>query len=553
MDNREVLAALIEKRGIQGEEEIAEFLSFHPKKTYDPFLLKNMEAGVDLLLECVKHGKKICIYGDYDSDGIASISLLHGMLNSLVEGDVSYYIPSRFDEGYGLNKKALDILKSQGVELIITVDCGSNSCEEVAYAQSIGMEIIVTDHHRIQDRGADCILINPKQEDCSYPFKDLAGCGVAFKFVQALVVKGKLARKVLAESLDLVALGTIGDVVPLRHENRTLVKYGIRCINEKKRMGLRNLLNRIQPPDKPVNSETLSYQVVPHINAAGRIAIGDIGVNLLVSTQEEESTKYVELLTSYNKQRKVMQNEAYKKCLKEVEEHWADSPFPIVEADQRYEGIAGVVSGKLKEHLKRPVVVVTYGEEGYKGSGRSVDGVDLFALLKKYEHLFIRFGGHKGACGFLISKENLDELRNSINDDMVKLIREAPEVLKEVISADMDLPADLLTISLAKAIEEMEPFGSENPRPVFRLKDVRLSHRKAIGNGGEHGRFIAHFVGGKSISCVLFHKMKEFSSMVNSNDQLILIGTLSVNTWQGKDNLQFMVDQMCYEEQSYEH
>ena len=250
-----IIGEILNKRGITGEDEISEFLSDRPQKTYDPFLLYNMEAGVDLLLKEIKAGTRVCIYGDYDADGVTSVCILASALRMLTD-NFTYYIPSRFDEGYGLNIDAIKKIHAQGVGLIITVDCGSVSYDEVEFAKRLGMKVIVTDHHSIDDIKADCILINPKQKECTYPFSELAGCGIAFKMVQAIQQREKLPKSVVTEVLDLAAVGTVGDIVSLRDENRTIVKYGLNKINSGQRRALKCLSDRISL--KQVTSENVA-------------------------------------------------------------------------------------------------------------------------------------------------------------------------------------------------------------------------------------------------------------------------------------------------------
>lgn len=261
---------LLHKRGLSTEEEIEEFLSARPQKTYDPFLLLNMEAGVDLILSSIEDEEKICIYGDYDADGITSTAVLMEVLSQLTD-NLAYYIPSRFEEGYGLNCEALDKIKAAGVDLVVTVDCGSVSCMEVEHAKEIGLKILVTDHHTIKDQQADCLLINPKQPGCPYPFKELAGVGVAFKLAQAIAAETGLDKRVVNRTLDLVGIGTIGDIVPLVDENRTLAKYGIRAVNVSQRPGLTALIEGVSLKQGDICSENISYVIVPHLNASGRM------------------------------------------------------------------------------------------------------------------------------------------------------------------------------------------------------------------------------------------------------------------------------------------
>lgn len=282
---------LLNNRGIADEEEIAEFLSDRPQKTYDPSLLDDIETGVDLILSEIEKGSSICIYGDYDADGITSTSLMLSILGHLMPKErLDYYIPSRFEEGYGLNMEAVKHIAESGAGMIITVDCGSVSSEEVKYAQELGLKIVVTDHHNITDRMADCLLINPKKPKNAYPFRDLSGCGTAFKVAQVIQKKAGLPKSVLTEVLDLVAIGTIGDIMPLVDENRTMVKFGIKMINTGRRPGLRKLIEGAGLKVGNINSENVGFVIVPHLNASGRIEDASQAVRLLTA-EEGDSCK----------------------------------------------------------------------------------------------------------------------------------------------------------------------------------------------------------------------------------------------------------------------
>ncbi|MDD3170015.1 MAG: single-stranded-DNA-specific exonuclease RecJ, partial [Eubacteriales bacterium] len=358
-----MIREILKHRGVTEEADILEFLSEKPSLTYDPFLLKNLEAGVDFLLSAIKQNKKICIYGDYDADGVTSISLLMEILSNLTE-NLTYYIPSRFDEGYGLNKDAIELLRSQGTDLILTVDCGSVSYEEVEYGKSLGIDFIITDHHNINDKPADCILINPKQADCSYPFKHLAGCGVAFKLAQGIQRKAGLPKSLLNGVLDLVAIATIGDIVPLIDENRTLTKYGMGIINARRRPGLDRLIKETGLTTEKIKSENIAYIIVPHLNAAGRLLDAKIGVELLLARDEKKITENVAVLIDNNKERKRIQEEAFHKCKEVIATEHSRDLFYIIAPKGIHEGIAGIVAGKIKDEYGRPAIIVTESADG---------------------------------------------------------------------------------------------------------------------------------------------------------------------------------------------
>jgi single-stranded-DNA-specific exonuclease len=534
---------LLSLRGITEEKDVVEFLSTKPKRTYNPFLLRNMEEGVDFILAAIRSNKNICIYGDYDADGITSICILRILLSHLTD-NVMHYIPSRFSEGYGLNRCAIDKLKAKGVDLIITVDCGSTSYEEVEYAKSIGLDIIVTDHHSIMDKKADCILINPKQEGCPYPFKGLAGCGVAFKLAQAIREKAKLPKSITNGLLDIVAIGTIGDIVPLIDENRTLAKYGLYELNKNDRLGIRLLVESISMNSSTLRSDQIAYCIVPHLNAAGRMKDAMIGVDLLLSKEPDRARKLANELVIHNAERKRIQEETFSKCVELVEEQCKDCTFPIIRAENAHEGITGIVAGKLKDIYEKPVIIATPCDGLLKGTGRSTDRVDMFQILDQYRDMFIRFGGHHGACGFLMSEENFLSFKKKANDDLADRVKAEPDLLQQRAQFDMLITGVDLTLDFLEQLEMMEPFGCNNRRPVFCLSGVSLSNQQKMGKEGNHARFFAHCADGSSAECVFFAKAIQHEELIHGHGLLDLYGTLQLNVWNGSKKVQFVVERI---------
>lgn len=538
-ETQEIVNEILRARGLTQPEDISEFLSDRPKKTYDPFLLHNMEAGVDLLLKEIKAGTRICIYGDYDADGVTSVCILSNVLRMLTE-NFTYYIPSRFEEGYGLNKEAVKKIHEQGAGLIITVDCGSVSYDEVEYAKKLGMKVIVTDHHAIDDVKADCILINPKQEECSYPFSELAGCGVAFKMVQAIQQREKLPKSVVTEVLDLAAVGTVGDIVSLRDENRTIVKYGLNKINSGQRKSLRCLKERISL--KEVTSENIAFGIAPHINAAGRMEHASEAVELFMSDDDSTISQKVETLVSLNSERKKLQEDAYGRCTGMIT---GKENIIILKMDDIHEGIAGIVAGKIKENFNRPVIILTESSEGYlKGTGRSIPAIDIFRLLKKHDELFEKFGGHKSACGLLMPETNFEKFKEAVEKEINMILIENPGLFDEEISWDIEIDPEDITLELAAAIEKMAPFGQDNTRPVMMLKNVKISNVKLMGTDGMHARFTVCSDSGYRSKCVLFQKADELKRLLYSPAKVNITGSVSVNRWNGRESSQFIVEEI---------
>lgn len=537
-----IIREILKNRGVLEDSDILEFLSEKPNLTYDPFLLKDLEAGVDLLLSFISQNKNICIYGDYDADGVSSISLMLQILSHLTK-NLTYYIPSRFEEGYGLNKEALKLIQERGADLIITVDCGSVSYEEVEFGKSLGMSFIVTDHHNINDTPADCILINPKQMDCPYPFKHLSGCGVAFKLAQGIQRKAGLPKSVLTEVLDLVAIATVGDIVPLIDENRTLTKYGMEIISGKRRPGLKALMQEVGLAQCKIKSDNIAYIIVPHLNAAGRLLDARVGVELLTSNDALQINKCVKQLIESNLERRRIQEEAFTLCKEIIQKDLKDDLFFIVDAKNIHEGIAGIVAGKIKDEYRRPTVIVTPScKSGYvKGSGRSINGLNLYELLKKHEEMFSKFGGHSGACGFSMREDRLEELRELLNRDMSSLLKDNRNIFDSKLPIDVIIKEADLDFELASAVEKLAPFGCQNEKPLFQINFVQPTNVFFMGNEKQHVRFSGVSDEGNCFSCVLFKKAQDYTEILHNGSMLNLAGYPDINTWNGNSKIQFVL------------
>lgn len=547
-----VIIELLNRRGISGEDEIAEFLSEQPQKTYDPFLLLNMEAGVDLILSAIRQNSKICIYGDYDADGITSICLLIQILSHLTK-NISYYVPSRFEEGYGLNKTAIESIHKNGADMIITVDCGSVSYDEVEYAKSLGLKMVITDHHSITDVISEGIVINPKQPGCGYPFKQLAGVGVSFKLAQAIQKKAGLPRSVLPEVLDLVAVGTIGDIVPLLDENRTLVKYGLKELNRLKRKGMASLAEAVSLKTGAINSENVAFIIVPHINAVGRMIHAEIAVELMISEDDDVIKKNTGVLVECNTERKRIQEETYRRCVDIVEERLSRKKFLLICAPDSHEGISGIVAGKIKDKYNKPVIIVTQSGDICKGTGRSIEKINLYELLNNFADMFVKFGGHEAACGFLIQSSELCDLKRSLEDKMNEIFESDPHIFDEDSDYDMELSVKDVTVRFGEMLECLAPFGRRNKKPIFRIDGMSLSETVFMGEDGKHVRFTGRCAnGGPPVQCVLFNKAEEYSDIVNSGNRVDVLGTVEAQMWNGEKRVQLHVENIIKGENAHD-
>lgn len=418
------------------------------------------------------------------------------------------------------------------------------SYEEVEYGKSIGIDFIITDHHNINDRPADCILINPKQSDCSYPFKHLAGCGVAFKLAQGIQRKMGLPKTILSEVLDLVAIGTIGDIVPLIDENRTLTKYGMRKINGRKRPGLKRLIEEAGITSEEINSEKIAYIIVPHLNAAGRLKDAKTGVELLISKDKKAIDQNTAILVQNNAERKRIQEEAFEACKKIVETELREDLFYIITPKNIHEGIAGIVAGKIKDEFGKPTIILTEsGQQGYlKGTGRSIDGVNLYESLKKYESFFLKFGGHSGACGFMMKSEYLDELKRCLNHDIEVLYKENSCLFNTDIPIDLTVEVGDIDLDFILNIKKLAPFGCQNEKPLLQITGLKPTYINYMGDNKQHVRFFSQDKSGKGIYCVFFQRAQDYGEILQKSNELLNVsGYADINAWNGDSKIQFVI------------
>ena len=541
--HKELPSAIIEilrSRGI-GEKDYEEFFSPTPRLAYDPFRLKYMREGVDLLLSAIDDGKKIVIYGDYDVDGITSTSLLMKVIGSLTD-NVTYYIPSRLDEGYGLHTESIDRIHEDGGEFIITVDCGSVSKEETAYAHSLGIETLVTDHHNVSDIRAEGVIINPWLPEDQYPFTELAGVGVAYKVALAIAREREIPKSIMAEILELVTIGTIADIMSLLGENRTIVKCGLRFIHLGcKNKGLRRLIELSGLDYKTLKASDISFGIAPKINASGRLGDATLGVKLFLAEDPDEIEKYCNLLIEANQERRSLQDTAYEKGLAILDEEMARGDFVILEINDSHEGVLGIVAGKVRETINRPVVVISKNGEFYKGTGRSIGTVNLFEMLDKYREEFISFGGHEAACGFTISETKIEMLRTNLNADIAEMVKADSHILDVEYKYDAEITTDEITMELADAVELLEPCGKNNETPVFLIRGVQMNNWRYLKNDNRYAKFQISNSEGKLIDCLLFHDAEKLHALAEAGEPVDVLANVEINNWRDTSRAQLVV------------
>ena len=570
-------AKLLFTRGLRTAEEATVFLRQAETSLHDPFMLKDIERAVARILEALEKGERIAIYGDYDVDGVTSVSLLYTYLSRL-GADIGYYIPCRSREGYGLSTSAIDILKERGVELIITVDTGITAMEEVAYATALGIDTVVTDHHECRPELPEaCALVNPHRADDAYPFKDLAGVGVVFKLICALEMtrcrmdgRSEIdgVRQICREYADLVAIGTIADVMPIVDENRLIVALGLKLLEETKRPGLRALIDaasgnragdqKFPPKKRKINSGFIGFVLAPRINAAGRVSSASIAVELLLATDNERAAELAEELCNLNTTRQVEENRIAVEVYQKIEQMPTElcDRIIVIEGDTWQQGIIGIVSSRITERYGLPSILISFdgSTRGFasdddlgKGSGRSIKGLNLVEALADSEEHLARFGGHELAAGLTIRRGNIDAFRKQINQYAHKHLTE--DMLCISIDADCEVQMKDLTLALAQEIDKLEPFGTSNPVPNFVLRDASLLRIIPMGNG-KHTKLILEKDG---ISMVAVWFGTEHTSIpFEIGDRLDAMFQLNINEFQNVTSLQMIVQDIqlskAYEE-----
>ncbi|MBF8250784.1 MAG: exonuclease RecJ [Deltaproteobacteria bacterium] len=483
-----ITSQLLINRGISDFEQAGRFLSSTLSDIRSPLGMKGMKEGVERVLKALHNKEKIAIYGDYDVDGITSTSILLMFLKS-AGADVSYYIPERIAEGYGLNADAISGLAERGVTLLITVDCGISDHPEVKLAKELGMDVIVTDHHEVPDDLPPAYaIINPKQSGCPFPFKNLAGVGVAFNFIIALRAtlrdEGFWKEKEvpnLKEYLDLVALGTIADVVPLVDENRIFVKYGLMELTASTKPGIIALKEISGLNDVPINAGMVGYRLAPRINAAGRVGKGVDGVRLLTSESYDEAASIAKLLDDGNKERQGLEEVILREATEMVESGRIEDRKSIVLASENWHpGVIGIVASRIAEKYYRPTVMIALKNWIGKGSARSIHSFMLYEGLKECSHLLNEFGGHDYAAGLSINEENIEKFRDAFERVASNKLSDEDMVPEMDIDATMDL--NDVTEDLVKELDNLAPFGEANPEPLLCSTGLGIADCRVVGN-----------------------------------------------------------------------
>ena len=525
-----LLAKILVNRNLTKKEDIDLFLKPTRHDFHNPYLMPDMALAVDRIIKAMNNKEKILIYGDYDVDGITSITVVKNFL--LERGaNVTQYIPNRLNEGYGLNKDAIKKIADDGVNLIITVDCGISGIEEVDYANSLGLEVIVTDHHEVGEVLPNAIaVVDAKRKDSTYPFRELAGVGVGFKLIQAIAQRLELEEKEYLKYLDIVCIGTISDIVPLVDENRVIAKLGLKLVEVTKNVGLKALLEA--SGYKKIDSFTVSFGLAPRINACGRMGKEKEALNLFLTQDENEAKKIALRLNEYNKERQDIEKRIYEDAVNKIEKSETDKQVLVLGSEDWHHGVIGIVASKITDLYFKPSILICFEEDEGKGSGRSIPGFDLYESLTNCSENLEKFGGHSMAVGVTLKKENFEKFKEEFekyaqNSNICDII--------PIIKIDEEITLEDINIKAVEELNMLEPFGEANKMPLFMYKNLKIHSIRTLSEG-KHIKLTLKdnnfYI--DSIGFNLGHLAEEYQI----GDKVDVVGSLEINRFNGRESVQ---------------
>lgn len=525
-----LISSILASRGIIEKEDVREFLNPTRDDFHDPFLMPDMEKAVDRILKAIETQEKTIIYGDYDVDGITSITVLKKFLEER-NLQVGEYIPNRLNEGYGLNKEAVKKIAEQGYKLIITVDCGISCIEEIKYATELGLEVIVTDHHEPAEELPKCLaVVDAKRKDNQYPFNQLAGVGVVFKLIQAISIKLNLDNREYLKYLDIVCVGTISDIVPLVDENRVITKLGLKLVPISKNIGLRTLL--ASTGYKEVNSTTISFGIAPRINACGRMGEEKEALKLFLTNDLHEAKEITEKLNNYNLERQETEKRIFKQALEQIENGEKDKSCIVLGQEGWHHGIIGIVASKVTDIYFKPSILICFeGEEG-KGSGRSIPGFNLHDAVMNCDTYVEKFGGHSMAIGINVKRENFEKFKKEFEEYTQN--SHISDIIP-IIQIDKQVDIKKINIQDVNELKLLEPYGEGNKMPVFLIKNLKILSIRSLSEG-KHIK-LKLGIDNYMIDAIGFN-MGEVVDKYLIGDKVDIVGSLEVNQFGGNENIQ---------------
>lgn len=532
-----LLAKIMLARGLDTPEKINHFLNPEIAELYDPFLFNDMELAVNTVIEAINKNEKITVYGDYDVDGITSVAVLKSYL--LERGaNVSHYLPNRLEEGYGLNNEAIDKIAADGTNLLITVDCGISAYEEIEYAKSKGLKVIVTDHHECPAVLPEAIaVLDAKRPDSTYPFSSLAGVGVTFKFVQAISKKLDLDRKTYLKYIDIVSLGTIADIVPLVDENRIIVKYGLILMEQTRNIGLKALINASGYANgEPLSSTVISFGLAPRMNAAGRMGKPDLALELLLEKDPQKAMNMALELSETNKNRQNVEKEIINEIINMVEsQKLYEKDVIVVYNEGWHHGVIGIVASKITEMYYKPTILISVEDGVGKGSGRSIEGFDLHEAVSECADMLLKFGGHEMAIGLSIAEDKIEEFTKKLNE-----IAESKNVreLQPTLPVEAEITSKEISMDTIKELEALKPYGEGNPMPLFVYRNAKVDGVRLLSNE-KHLKLTLKE--DSNIFDAIAFNMDNKKYSIKQGDKVDVLHSLEINTFNGIQKVQLNV------------
>lgn len=538
--SKSLVNRILDIRKITSNEEIELFLNpNYETHLHDPSLMADMDKAVTFTLKSITENKRIVVFGDYDADGVTATALLYSFLKE-VNANCDFFLPHRLRDGYGITADGVRKAKENGAELIITVDNGIVANEAIEEANKLDLPVIITDHHKQGDELPNAYaVVNPNRNDCDYPFKGISGVGVAFKFVQLLskeLMDDKEREKFLRWNLDLVALGTVADVMPLRDENRVLVHYGLKVLSKSKRLGLKAILENNQRGNSDADTFTIGFQIGPKINAAGRLEAADRALELLLTTDESEAKDLAKELDDINKRRQEITEIAVKEALEKIT---GDEKIIILESENWHPGIIGLIAARLQERYSKPILIFNIDEEKelYKASGRSPAFFDITKAIMSQAEFMINGGGHVQACGCSVAKEYFERFKSGVIDYVENSVTN--EDLIPEISVDTVLLPEQINLSTFSDLKQLAPFGQGFTEPLFLTKNVSIARFRQVGFNGKHLQLSVEKA--KKVYKGIGFNMGHLADKIAIGKKIDVIYTLSKNVWNGSESIQIMI------------
>ncbi len=542
-----VTARIIRNRDVTDMENVDMYLNGTLDRLHDPMMMKDMDKAVSVIASSIRDNKHIRIIGDYDIDGICSIYILFKGLK-ICGADVDYEVPDRITDGYGINENLIKQAYEAGVEVIITCDNGIAAASQIDYANELGMTVVITDHHDVPyeetDNGRRYIIpkaaavVDPKQNDCRYPFKMLCGAGIAYKFIDCMVKEFQTGDSVMPELLQFAAIATVGDIVDLLDENRIIVKEGLKLIANTENYGLNALMAVTGVSRESINAYHIGFVLGPCLNASGRLDSAKRALKMLVTDDRAEAERHAGELKDLNEERKKLTSEAVDKAVDMVENSsLKDDKVLVIFLPDCHESIAGIVAGRIREKYYKPVIVLTRGEQEAKGSARSIESYNMFEKLSECKDLFTRFGGHPMAAGLSLPEENIPEFRRRINEHC----NLSEEDLTETVWIDVPMPLEYINEKLILELGGLEPFGKANPKPVFADKNISIRNIRAIGKDKQYTRMTIAKDSGMVIDAVGFFPCTELETVYNKNGRISCTYYPEINEFRDKKQIQVCV------------